>query len=320
MRAIRLFCLLAMLALAGCAAEGGVTGTGIASVSGNVVQVSQTAAAPAALPFPIRVTVQELPSATAVTDADGAFTVRGAFSGTVTLQFANAADGSPIGPLALEVPAGSSTLLENIEIHTAAPLPERVRPRAVRQLDVFGHLDLVECAADGTGTLLVSDNGHPPRQYLATLTADTVILGRDGAALTCAELSATHRPPLRVEGLLRLADQTIVATLVVVSQGHPPRPADDQPRAERLRGVVTAVACARGLIEVAQAEAPEPIHRIVHLGDRTEVRCAGMPPTLCSCADIAVGDGLAVRGYITPGRPGVVEATLVTLGLRAGAI
>ena len=107
---------------------------------------------------------------------------------------------------------------------------------------------------------------------------------------------------------------------MVVAPGRSPRPPDDVPRAEQLHGVVTAVACARGLIEVTQEQEPEPIRRIVHLADGAEVRCAGTPPTPCRCADIEVGDDLAVRGRITPGRPGVVEATQVTIGTSAGAI
>ncbi|MEO8603748.1 MAG: hypothetical protein ABI629_14335 [bacterium] len=307
---LRLLCVLAAIGLAGCASEGGVTGTGVSSISGNVVQVTQTSVAALALPFPIRVTVEELPSATAVTDADGAFTLRGAFSGTLTLQFANAADGTAIGPLSLEVPAGSSTVLENIEIRTMAPLPERVRPRAVRQLDVFGRADLIECAADGSGTLLVSDDGRPPRQYLAMLTADTVILDRDGAPLTCAELHAAGRPQVRVEGLLRLADQTIVATQVMVAQRRPARPDGDAPRAEGFRGVVSALFCSRDVIEVTQTEGPDSVRRLVHLGEDSELHCTDVP---CRCADVMVGDDIAVRGRITPGLPGLVEATVVTV-------
>jgi len=109
-------------------------------------------------------------------------------------------------------------------------------------------------------------------------------------------------------------------TALVVAPGRSLRPPDDVPRAERLHGVVTAVACARGLIEATQEQEPEPIRRIVHLADGAEVRCAGTPPPPCRCADIEVGDDLAVRGRITPGRPGVVEATQVTIGSSAGAI
>jgi hypothetical protein len=36
----------------------------------------------------------------------------------------------------------------------------------VRQFDVFGRADMVDCNADGTGIVLVTDQGRPPRQVL----------------------------------------------------------------------------------------------------------------------------------------------------------
>ena len=170
--------------------------------------------------------------------------LRGDFSGAVTLQFANAADGAEIGPLTLEIPAGSQTVLENIEIRTNAPPPERVRPPAVRQLDVFGRLDLVECSADGSGTLLVSDDGRPPRQFMVApdrrhrdrrrATGAAGLRGcRPGAVVAASRACCASR------------DQTIVAVRVVVvaARAAAPQPG---PRPERLRGMVTAVACPRG--------------------------------------------------------------------------
>jgi hypothetical protein len=309
---LRAFRLLVLLALIGGCAEGGVSGTGISAVSGNVVQVSDDAAL-AALPFPIRVTVEQLPSASAVTDAAGAFTLRGAFSGAITLQFSNAADGAAIGPLALEVPAGSSTVLENIEIRLAAPPADRVRPRAIRQLDVFGRLDMADCGADGSGTLLVIDDGRPPRQFLARLTTETVIARPDGTLLTCADLQDGRHPPVLVEGLLRDADRTIVATRVTVGPRRPPPPDDGMPRPERLRGVATAVACARGIIEMTQLVDAERVRRTIRLDGDTEVRCGVSPSRACSCGDIAPGDTLQVGGILRPADPGLVHAETVTV-------
>ena len=311
MRARRLVSLLACALLAGCASEGGVTGSGISSVSGNVIQVSEDAAA--ALPFPIRVTVAELPSATAVTDAAGAFALSGDFSGAITLEFVNAADGTAIGPLALEVPAGSSTVLENIEIRLAAPPPQRVRPRAIRQLDVFGTLDLAECDAAGGGVLLVRDDGRPARQFLITLTPETAIARRDGAPLACADLLGGRRPQVQVEGLLRAADLTIIAVQVTVGGPRPSRPPDELPRPERLQGVATTVACGRGIIEMTQLLEAERVRRTLRLDDATSVRCAGTPPVPCACADIAAGDGLAVSGILRPDRPGLVDAEVIVV-------
>jgi len=225
----RLAVLLACMPWLGCASEGGIAGTGASAVSGNITLVSeQTTAQDAALPFPIRVSISEFPDIESVTDAAGRFALRGDFAGAVTLQFANADSGAEIGPLALEIPAGSQTLLENIEIRLNAPRPERVRPAAVRQLDVFGRLDLVDC---GAGVLLVSDDGRPPRQFMVRLTADTVIARRDGTRLRCAALSAGLA--VQVEGVLRLADRTIVAAqvTVVARRGPPSRVVPPSPAA-----------------------------------------------------------------------------------------
>lgn len=296
------------VALAGCASEGGVTGTGIsASVSGGITSVGQPADA-AALPFPIRITVAQAPAVTTVAAADGTFALRGRFSGAVTLLFSDAATDAPIGPLPLEIPAGSVTLLENIEIDPAAAPAARVRPLAVRQLDVVGRVDLAECVGDGA-TVLVSDAARPPRQFLVSVTADTEIQARDGTPLDCVALREGLL--IGVEGFLRLRTQSLVATRILVA---PPRPSPpDEPRRERFRGLALAVDCARGELVLAQHPDGESITRRIQLSEATEVRCGTDPPRACGCADIAVGSGIAGNGTIFPRRPGVVVADVVTV-------
>ncbi len=305
----RALALLALLAqLAGCGSEGGVTGTGIAaSVSGSIVQVSD-GAAPAPLPFPIRITVAEVPEVTTVTAGDGTFTLRGGFAGAVTLLFSDADTATAIGPLPLDIPAGSVTLLENIEIDRAAPPDERIRPLAVRQLDIVGRVALAECDGE-PASLLVRDEARPPRQFLVALTADTEILARDGTALDCAALRPGRR--VGVEGFLRLRGQTLVATRIVVAP--PPAVAPDEPRAERFRGVAMAVDCGVGELVLAQRLDGEAIRRRVLLDERSEVRCDGAPPRACACADIALGSGIAGSGTLFPRRPGVVVADVLVV-------
>lgn len=296
--------LLLGVAALGCGAEGGVTGTGIsASVSGNIVEVSRGAAA---LPFPIRITVDEAPEATTVTAADGTFTLSGHFAGAVTLAFSRADDDTPIGPLALEIPAGSVTVLENIEIDTAAPPPDRVRPRAVRQFDVVGHLDMVECGG-AEATILVTNGADPPRQILVTLTADTEIVTNAGAPLQCADLRPGRR--VRVEGFLRLRTLTLVATTVIVAPA--PAPPPDAPRRERFRGVAALVACERGEITIAQDTDGDIVRRRLRLTDDTDIEC-GDPPRPCRCGAIDVGDVLRGSGTIFPRAPGLVVVDSLT--------
>ncbi|MGD9762722.1 MAG: hypothetical protein AB7V27_03295 [Candidatus Binatia bacterium] len=312
MRGARLV-LLCCAALASClSSEGGVTGTGVSSsVSGNIRLVN-AAAERAELPFPIRVSIEGMPDLTAVTDDEGSFALRGGFSGAIVLTFADASRGASLGGLPLEVPAGSEVILENIEIDPGVPPSERVRPAAVRQLDVFGRLDMVECEGAGAGTVLISDDSAPPHQFLIVLSGETEIAARDGDPLVCDDLEPGMA--VRVEGLLRLEDQTTVALLVVTTSARPPRSPGGEPRPERLRGAVVAVDCAAGTVEVEQVVGAEAVSRTVQLFADTEIRCAADPPIECACADIHVGTAVAVSGTISPRRPGVVRAELVTIG------
>lgn len=310
-------CLLALAVLAACgaASEGGVTGTGISAISGNVSAVRELGALgqDAALPFPIHVAIAEFPALDTTTDEAGAFQLRGAFSGAITLRFSNADDRGAIGELALEIPLGSQTVLENIEIRTAAPPPERVQPQAVLQFDAFGRVDVVECAADGSGVLLLTDQGRPSRQFMASLTADTEIVARNGTPLTCADL----RPgaPVSVTGIVRRGDRTIIARRVVVA-ARPPQPSPS-PRPEALRGIVFDVMCRRGAIQVDQGVPPDTVRRIVRLTERTEFRCQGATPLPCDCGTVAAGDPIGVVGVIFPERPGQVQADVVFVSAGA---
>ena len=313
--------LLACVALAACgglSSEGGVTGTGISAISGNIVAVREQDAGTDdfTLPFPVRVTIAEFPAIEGTTDTEGTFQLGGEFSGAITLQFSNAENGAEIGPLALEVPAGSQTVLENIEITTAAPPPARVRPRAVRQFDVFGHADVIECAADGSATLLLTDDGRSPRQFMIALTAETEIVARNGAPLICAAIQPGAA--LSAEGFLRRGDQTLVALRIVVAAARPPRPSPS-PRPERLRGLVHAVSCERGVIQVDQ-DGADPARRMVRLFDRTEFRCQPDAQPPCDCSAIAVGAPIAVTGVIFPDHPGQVHADVVFLQSSAVAV
>jgi hypothetical protein len=314
MRCLGSIWLLAGIALAACggiSSEGGVTGTGISAISGNIAAVMEQGAAPRqlTLPFPIRVAIAEFPAVDSTTDAEGTFQLAGDFSGAIALQFFNAEDGAEIGRLALEVPAGSQTVLENIEISTGSPPPQRVRPQAVRQFDVFGHADMIECAADGSGTLLLTDDGRSPRQFMIALSADTEIVRRNGAVLTCADIGPGAA--LNVEGVLRRVDQTLIALRVVVAAARPPRPSAS-PRPERLRGVVHAVSCEPGVVQVDQAGA-DSARRVVRLSARTEFRCPPDAQPPCDCSAIAVDAPIAVTGVIFPDRPGQVQADVVFL-------
>lgn len=311
MSVMRRIWLLACVALLGCASsEGGVTGTGVTAISGNIVQVSDQAPEAAALPFPIRISIVEAPGISTTTE-DGTFELSGSFSGSLTLNFANAIDGTEIGPLPLEIPAGSQTVLENIEIRLDAPVVDRVRPQAVRQFDVFGRVDMVECNDEGGGVLLIGVDGKARLQVLATLTTDTQIVNRRGATLACADIA--RGADVRVEGFVRRDDQTLIALVVVVA---PPRLSGPgpAPRPEQLRGTVAAVACERGLISIDQRADRDSVRRIVRLGESTEFLCDDPLVDPCDCSAIRVGAPIGVAGVIFPERPGQISAELVVVG------
>ena len=306
--------LLTCALVVGCASsEGGVTGTGVSAISGNIVSVTDQRAAndDDTLPFAIRVSIAEVPGIDSTTDADGTFQLSGEFSGSLTLQFAKAADGTPIGPLALEIPAGSQTVVENIEIHTDAAVAERVQPLAVRQFDVVGRVDMIECTADAGGVALITDGGRRRRQLLVTLTTDTELVRRDGTPLTCADL--VRGSLVLAEGFVRREDQTLVAVAVVVAPPAPPGPGP-QPRPERVRGPVERIACARGLLEVEQQSGAETVRRIVRVTDSTEFRCDPAQLGPCDCGAIAVGARVSVAGLIFPDRPGQITAEVIAIG------
>jgi hypothetical protein len=308
-------------ALAGCSSssEGGVTGTGLSAISGNVVAVSDghPAQLDDGLPFAVRVRIAQFPAIAAVTDRDGTFSLAGEFSGALTLQFSNADTGAELGPLALEVPLGSQTILENVEIHVAAPVADRVQPGAVLQFDVFVRVDLVECRPDGTGTLLVTDLARRPRQYMAALVEDTDIVSADGAPLACAALRAGIR--VRIAGLVRRGDQTLIASTVELTSQRPPPPNPER-RPVRLRGIADAIACVRGFVQVEQNEATEATRRTIRLTDTTEFQCADEVAGPCDCSAIHVGTPLGISGTVLPQRPGVIEATTVVVGIGVVAV
>jgi hypothetical protein len=215
---------------------------------------------------------------------------------------------SEIGLLPLEIPAGSQTVLENIDLRTDGPSEERVRPRAVRQLDIFGRADLVECAADDTGVLLLVDGGRPARQFMVRLDAGTAITGRAGLSLACVDIP--HGSTVHVEGLVRIADRTIVALAVELSGGPPST--GSGPRPEQVRGVVSRAACDRGLVEVTQRSDAETVGRVIALRPSTEFHCRGQ--STCDCGAIVVGDPIVVDGTISPAAPGLVLADVVDVG------
>lgn len=217
----RLLLLLGALAAAalGCGAtEGGVVGSGIsaATVSGNVVEVDESGAPSGAARVPrVRVSIEEAAEVSGLTSDAGLFELTGAFAGPVTVRFETTA-GRVLARLAVDVPAGSTVVLEDLEIRPS--LPGGVAPREIRQRDFFGRIAEVSCRAGGF--VLDDDISRP---FRIRLLADTVVVRRDGTAADCTDI---------VRGMLVLVEgrvlatpegREIVAQRVTLGPARPPR-------------------------------------------------------------------------------------------------
>jgi hypothetical protein len=117
-----------LLVCAGCA-DGGQRGTGISSFEGNVVAVEHGAAeAPAAAQGVARmasdavsgilVSVEGTDLQTE-TDAQGSFSLHGAFGGDTALRFARAGDGIDVR-YSVNAPAGGTTTVRNLTLQVSS--------------------------------------------------------------------------------------------------------------------------------------------------------------------------------------------------------
>lgn len=304
MTRLRPLCSLLCLLLAGCAADGGPVGTGIAAIRGNVAAVDLAADLPApvpaagALPFRVTVSLDEVPGIRDTTDPEGNFTLRGAFAGTLTLRFRG--PGLDVA-MPVDVPAASVVVLENIRLRRQA-----VEPAVVRALDFVGSIALVECSGATAGELLVDDRAPGRNQFLVRLSADTVLTGPDGRRLECAVLRPGTLVRLAGEAGRR-GQRTIDATEIVVD---PPRPVPraDAVRPVRLVGTVVTVDCAGGLVELATLTGTTR----VRLTPTTQILAAApggpVPAAPLRCADIIPGSRVDGSGMLSLAAPGTITA------------
>jgi hypothetical protein len=276
-------------ALAGCSADGGPTGTGISSISGNVIEVTAGTDNQQQLTEPIagvRVSIDEAPGIEDATDTEGNFELTGDFAGAVTLRFTTERVSATQG---LNVPGGSAIVLENVEIG-----PRGVRIGAARQLGFFGEIAFVDC---DTGDILVNDRRPHANQFLVRLSSETLIVNGDGSPLSCDDLA--EGDPVAIQGAIRLADGTIQAITVTVS---PPSAGRPSPLVElRFVGTVTAINCESRMLLVDDATGRSRLN----LSDTTEVVGPGNRPLRCE--DIMPGQRVQGVGLIRVRRPGVID-------------
>lgn len=295
MKRVRILWLLPIIALIGCA-DGGPVGTGVsgASISGNVIEVSNSASVSG-----VEVSVEEVPGVATTTDDQGDFQLAGDFSGNLTLRFQPPQQDPATLPI--EMPAGGQLGLNDIQIRSGMAQVGNIELRKF-----FGVVAFVDCTLDSTGAaeILVDDHRMMgPHQFLVRVSAEAVILDRGGNPLSCADIKP--RQQISVAGRVR-SDMTIQAFSLVL---NPPSPGQPQPVDQRnFGGTVAVVNCHSGLLLIFDDEIGEAR---LNLKTTSLVEDAALQPL--SCTDIGVGDRVDGRGVIVARRPGVFDVIEMTV-------
>jgi hypothetical protein len=217
---------LLILALSACAvSDGGVGGTGIATVRGNVLDpaiVAATAQNPgigdtggsgaSAAGFVVQVQDTDIQD---VTDEAGVFKLEGLFSGDVTLEFRREDMPEP-AMVPLFVPSGSEVTLTNIEILDGTAAPEQIR---VERL-IGGIVADAVCEGTNGSFLFQDDSGL---EFTVSVDAETAIQRQTSTEpLQCSDLKQGSR--VKIRGLQ--SDRRITAREIrVLKSGDRPQAA-----------------------------------------------------------------------------------------------
>ncbi len=184
----RIFPILFLLTIAGCAADGGQRGSGITSAEGNVAGIGGDTSALAG----IQVTVEN-GELTTDTDAHGRFSLRGQFEGTTTVRFERAND-QLSAHLDINAPAGGTLTMQNIRISAGSG---EARPEAVHV--VFeGRVVTLDCA---NGRVILASTQRDPNEtdtYVVVIQSST-LHDREHQLRACADLRVDDR--LVVDGI-----------------------------------------------------------------------------------------------------------------------
>jgi hypothetical protein len=196
----------------GFSADGGVSGTGISSVTGNVTNVIGTDGNVAG----IRVVVQGTDVET-VTGEDGSFTLRGDFDGEVTVVFE--VDDGRQARTTVDVPVGGTVDLEDVTVD-----PEQGEARPTRRTLTFtGVVDDVDC--DGSILTVVTERDGR-RTTVRVRLGDAFVHDPAGVPVPCDRVRV--RDQAAVQGEI-LADDSIGRADVEIRR-PPPATATSTPR------------------------------------------------------------------------------------------
>lgn len=225
MSVLRWAVLVCVLALAACggggggfSSDGGVSGTGISAVTGNVAAITGDPTAVGGIL--VRVDGEDL---TAITDDAGFFTLRGEIEGERTLVFERPDDGLA-ARVAVQVPAGGT--LELADVVLDAPSGE-ARP-ARRRVDFRARVDGADC---GARVLFVVSRFAAERSVFVVALDRMVLRAASGAPARCEDLTAGRA--VDVTGLVQDDGAIADGTLVLVAE-------EPTPTATRLAATPTA--------------------------------------------------------------------------------
>jgi hypothetical protein len=186
----RIVGVLLLLAWAGCAADGGQRGTGISNFEGNVIAI-QGGAAPTTALGGIVVTVEGTDLRTE-TDAEGQFTLRGAFAGETALRFERQPEGVT-ARVSVNAPAGGTTTLRDVTLQSTTG---EASPAAI-YVDFEGKIVGLDCVADRITCVSAARTADDDDKYVIVLT-DSSLQDEKGRTLTCADFELGDR--MRVDG------------------------------------------------------------------------------------------------------------------------
>jgi hypothetical protein len=164
--------------------DGGQSGTGIASIVGNVVAPTGTALSD------ISVRVDGTSLATN-TDAGGNFALAGELSGDVELVFERGSD-MLFASLGVAVPKGGVVSLADVFLDAQTG---KANP-ALREVEFEGLVDTIDCAA---GTLLVTSGADPEGIRFAVDLASASIRDEQERPISCQDLQVGDRVEVESE-------------------------------------------------------------------------------------------------------------------------
>lgn len=301
----------------GASSDGGVVGSGISAVSGNLVGVQSDASAdagtagstPLDLP-PVRVSVEEDPKAVTEVDlTDGSFRLRVNAAGQIHIVFDVEGDRPTTAVLDLDVPDNSEVLLQDVQI-----LAQEVFVRQ-KPINFVGYVTSLDCAS---GRIEVADrnpnSSSPPNFFVLYLPEDGVRFD-DVPPIDCGQLAIGDRLGVHAAFLRgpREGEDEPAVDGVDVELDPPAGPPESVPVHQK--GTLIQADCAGGELRLQEKRREYADVFTARLSPGTQVLC-GDEPCANGCEDLKPGDALDIRGRSAVGRPDVVRAEVVAVGAK----